>query len=325
MFLPASRAARRRACAAAFILATLVLSGCAGPSGEAQSGAAGCQVRQVADLPVTISNGFVLVPGTIDGQDMPLLVDTGAEITLVSAEAAARLGLPSDPARRASLEGVGGRVVGPSVLVRQFQVGGITLRDRELPVGMLPRLPDPALGGTAAPIGAILGADFLSAVDVEFDLPRRRMSLYRVSGCRGRFLPWQGAYSAQRLRRQRRDRMMLQVQIDGHDVTALFDTGANRSVLGTQAAERSGLTVAMLAHDPVGHSRGIDAADVPFRDHRFAEVRIGSEAFRSLPLDIADLHLHGEEMLLGADYLRLRKVWLSYATDQLFVQPERLR
>jgi hypothetical protein len=41
-------------------------------------------------------------------------------------------------------------------------------------------------------------------------------------------------------------------------------------------------------------------------------VRIGSEVLRDQEIEVAPLALPGADMLLGADYLRTRHVWLSY-------------
>jgi hypothetical protein len=59
------------------------------------------------------------------------------------------------------------------------------------------------------------------------------------------------------------------------------------------------------------------------RLHRFAAVRIGSEVLRDQEIEVAPLALPGADMLLGADYLRTRHVWLSYSTQRLFLAPAR--
>jgi hypothetical protein len=76
----------------------------------------------------------------------------------------------------------------------------------------------------------------------------------------------------------------------------------------------------MLAHDRSGSGRGVDQNEVPFHLHRFAEVKIGPGTFRNLPIEVADLRVADVGMLLGADYVSSRHVWLSYASDQMFVE-----
>jgi hypothetical protein len=56
------------------------------------------------------------------------------------------------------------------------------------------------------------------------------------------------------------------------------------------------------------------------RRHRFAELRVGSETTRDPTLWVAPVHVVPVvDMLLGADWLGARHVWLSFATRQMFV------
>ena len=50
---------------------------------------------------------------------------------------------------------------------------------------------------------------------------------------------------------------------------------------------------------------------------------VGSEVLRDQEIEVAPLALPGADMLLGADYLRTRHVWLSYSTQRLFLAPAR--
>ena len=88
-------------------------------------------------------------------------------------------------------------------------------------------------------------------------------------------------------------------------------------------AERLGVGPAALAHDPLTAGSGVDLIAMAGRLHRFAAVRIGSEVLRDQEIEVAPLALPGADMLLGADYLRTRHVWLSYSTQRLFLAPAR--
>jgi hypothetical protein len=53
--------------------------------------------------------------------------------------------------------------------------------------------------------------------------------------------------------------------------------------------------------------------------HKFRELQIGSESFANPVFLVAPIQLQPiSDMLLGADWLLGRRVWISYATDQLF-------
>ena len=60
------------------------------------------------------------------------------------------------------------------------------------------------------------------------------------------------------------------------------------------------------------------------RHHRFAELRVGPDTTRDPMLWIARVNVVPiVDMLLGADWLRSRRVWLSFATRQVFVAEPR--
>ncbi len=301
------------------ILSLLALAGCArGLSLHAVLPALPnpCRVVRESEIPLTLHHGSLLVPARIDGQDVQLIVDTGAEYGLVTPEAVERLGLVRDPSHRTQLTGTGGRVTSANAMISRFSVGGLTRADQSVIVG-----PPHQFSGIDPPIAGVLSANFLSQYDLEFDVPHGRLTLYRVSECKGDFLDWKPPAFRIRITRSPPNHVEVPVVIDGHTVNALFDTGAWESVVKTEIAEGLGISSAELAMDPGGDSGGVDQNRFAYYRHAFDMVRIGEETFHHWPLDVAPFTLPGESMLLGADYLRSHRVWLSYATNQLFVEP----
>jgi hypothetical protein len=68
----------------------------------------------------------------------------------------------------------------------------------------------------------------------------------------------------------------------------------------------------------------VGPAPVPMRLHRFSELQIGPEVTRNPQLWVASARVVPiVDMLLGVDWLRTRRVWLSYATRQFFVAVRR--
>ena len=65
-------------------------------------------------------------------------------------------------------------------------------------------------------------------------------------------------------------------------------------------------------------------APVPMHLHRFAELRVGPDVMRDPALWVASVRVVPiVDMLLGADWLQTRRVWLSFATKQIFVAEPR--
>jgi hypothetical protein len=114
--------------------------------------------------------------------------------------------------------------------------------------------------------------------------------------------------------------LVVQVLVDGRPLRALIDSGASASLVTSPGIYRLGLTEELLARDPGGNGSGVGPAPVPMRRHRFAELRVGPETTRDPTLWVAPVHVVPVvDMLLGADWLGARHVWLSFATRQMFV------
>jgi hypothetical protein len=83
---------------------------------------------------------------------------------------------------------------------------------------------------------------------------------------------------------------------------------------------RLGLTPALLARDPGGNGSGIGPAPVFMHRHRFETLSVGPDTTPSPQLWVSAIRVVPiVDMLLGADWLRTRHVWLSFATRQIFV------
>jgi predicted aspartyl protease len=301
-------------CLGALLLAATV-TGCDGSGGTATAPAKTCSVERATELPVRFVQGHFLVPASINQTPVQLLVDTGSSASMLTSEAAAILRLPPDPHRSTTVHGTGGTIVTRNVQIESFEIGSNGSLVRSVATGHLdhPYQEDP-------PVAGLLGTDYLDAFDLELDVPNHLLVLWRVQHCAGDFLPWQVPHFTIPLLLYQPNRLVAHVAIDGHPVTALIDWGARTSTITSATATSLGVTPDMLAHDPSGTMRGVDQNEVPFRLHRFAELSIGPAIFRNAALGVSDLHVADVGMLLGVDYFRTRHVWLSYATEQMFVE-----
>lgn len=273
-----------------------------------------CRLLPVGAVPVAMRNGFVVAPARIDGAGVTLLVDTGAQGTLVTPAVVDALRLQREPQHVSRLFGPGGSVVSANARLASLRVGPVLALDRSVNVGTLPQN-----RGAASPLAGILGADVLRHFDIDLDVPDGLLTFYLVRGCSGRFLPWSAPYTAVPALLSRSDRFVVALAIDGVPVHGILDSGARSSVMNEAAAARIGVDAPALAGDPGGTGEGIDRNRMTFHRHRFASVQVGAERFRDQSIEVAPLRLPEGDMLLGADFLRARRVWLSYATGQVFV------
>ena len=290
-----------------------VLAACAAVPPRLLAGG-GCMLEQQAELPLQNMRNFLLAPVSLNGRTALFVVDTGAEASTLTPEAARSLHLPRDPGRGSVLIGIAGTIRTGNVRVRSFAVGDVVRTDQSIGIGDMPGFP-----GTVPPVAGLLGADLLSGYEVELDLPGGRMSLYTLHGCGAGFTPWPGAVAVPMVR-TRSGLVFVDAIVDGVPVRALLDTGARTTLLARDTAAGLGISAAMLAHDPRRIGIGIGMGDIDFRQHRFAELGLPGAIGRDVAANVADLHLPGVAMLLGADYLGPRRIWISYATGRLFLR-----
>lgn len=287
----------------------------------------GCRIERQASLPITF-NGFVpTVPAHINGQLVSIGVDTGSSSTVLTPETIARLNLAQDNSHRANLIGSGGNIQANYVFVDSFEFGHEEERMKSVPVIAIGgHRTAPSSGAMAAApspdanMAGLIGTEILSNYDVELRFPAHILNLYRVSNCDKVTPLWEGRYTAIPISLSKTKRFVVPVDLDGHQVTAIFDTGASGLRISRSAALRTGVTEADLAQDPVqeGVLAGNETYKVP--SHRFAQIRIGRETFPGPRIDVVDFPLTESDMLIGEDYMNSRRFWLSYSTRMLYIQ-----
>jgi predicted aspartyl protease len=289
-------------------LLSLLLTAACGPA------APDCGLAVVARMPLTVQDNLLVVPGGINGSPVSLVVDTGAERTTLSAGAAARLGLPQDPAYRTRALGLGGQTTTSDVDVTRLVLGGVHFPVTRVAVGTF-RLQN----NRGLDADGLLGADILLAFDMDIDVPGGALTLYHARECPESAPPWQEPSVEITGVRTRKVRMLVPFQLDGQDGLAILDTGAGRTVIGVDMARRLGLNDQTLSADRKIRQTGIGPGDAFAYVHRFKTFRIGP-SFESNPLIAVHLAEAGiGDALIGESFLRNRRVWLSFRNRQMFV------
>jgi hypothetical protein len=282
---------------------------------------AACDVQERASVGLTLARGLVLVPVEIDGAQASFVLDTGAARSVVTEAAVKRLGLARDPWVGTTMSGIGGITRRPNVVTRSFSLGGVPLvrqtlhGDTSLTVAQVP-----SASGSGPLIDGLLGRDYLSVFDLDLNLPERRLTLFQVGGCTGRFLPWQQGYIAIPATMPTESALMLAVDVDGVRLRALLDTGASASLIAAPGMYRLGLDERGMAADPTVQGSGVGPRVVTMQHHAFRMLKIGVLTIDQPRMLIAPVRLTPvADMLLGVDWMVSRRVWISYATRQVFV------
>ncbi len=278
---------------------------------------AACIVTPLAVVPLTPAGGVLVLPVMVNGIAARFLLDTGAERSVVTRAAVQRLDLALDEWVATTMRGVGGVERNRNADPRSISLGGVPLqrhtlaRDSSLTVATLPAIE------SAHPIDGLLGRDFLSRFDLALDMPALTLRLYDVRDCGGNFLPWKVPYVALPVESPMANALVVQVRLDGVALRALLDTGASSSLIAAPGMGRLGLTA-----DPSPRQRasGLGPHSLAVTRESFGMLQVGSETRAAPSLLVAPVHLVPiVDMVLGADWLRGKRVWLSFATRQVFV------
>jgi predicted aspartyl protease len=292
---------------AAWVVVPLALAACAGSENTV------CRT----DIALEDRQHLMLGPVSVDGTIVPAILDTGAQASAVTEGVVTRLGLLSDPRNGSVMSGVGGEGVEQNdAIVAHFELAGFDPHSGHYPVVSLPV---DAVGDE--PLGALVGVDMLGHFDIDLDVGHGKAILYDPDRCTGAPPAWQE--SAIKVPMEMifgSGRLVMTVKIDGQDVRALLDSGASASVLDRKAAERLGVTPAMLAHEMGGE--GFGAAGVNFHHalHTFRSLEIAGERYDSPKISVLDRDLTDADMLLGLDWLRRHHVLISFRRRLLLIE-----
>jgi len=112
------------------------------------------------------------------------------------------------------------------------------------------------------------------------------------------------------------------VVLDGHRLTAIVDTGAQRTTLSVGAARALGLGPPDVVGTREFTTKGAAGETLSSRMHRFARFELGPVAIRNPEIVVTDLRLRDAHMVLGMDFLGSHRLLLSYAAFRIFVSEE---
>ena len=279
-----------------------------------------CSPQPQATLAMTY-NGFIpTVMAKINNQSVEMGIDTGAQRSVIAPHLVQKLGLTYDPSRQTQIYGTAGHQAVSHALISNLEFAGSAYEHLSLPIVSL-TLPD--IGNSSSPdnkLDGLIGVDILSHFDLDFDFPHGTLSLYRVTDCGHVTPPWTTPYMTVPLSITPSHRVTVPILLDGHEVEAVFDTGANGDSLSPDSASRAGLTNEIVGKDPLHDGAGVGGQPYKAPMHTFQTVKIGTQIYKNRDLNIIPLGSTEADMLLGEDYMRTRRFWLSYATKTLYIQ-----
>lgn len=271
-----------------------------------------CQLKRYPAFPVTMVGGYPTIPAELDGAKTRLLVDTGAFVDTLSPAEATEFKLPLSSAPN------GYRIIGgfgdlhPSVAtIKTLTLGRLSFSNAKFLVGA---------NDLGDGIAGALGENLYLVFDVEFDFGNGMMRFIRASHCPRQPLAYWAAGTGQHVsvvQLQGRDMWLPQlrttVQVNGHDVYAIIDTGASSSFIAAPAAEKAGLWPDSPGAVRIGATGEMWSAPV-------REIRIGDEKIENTHILVRPFNnpLFYKWMFIGADFFLSHHVYLATSQAKLY-------
>ena len=186
----------------------------------------------------------------------------------------------------------------------------------------------------------VLGEDFFSTVDVEFDLARNAVRLLKPNGdCDDVSLAYWAPGGASEVEMERmhhaRPQINLPVMVNGQPAQALLDTGATASVLTRRGAREAALTPGSPGVVASGKLVGIGEKWVDVWVGPLKSFTVADETTSDLTIRFADLYKHvayistgshtpykvypEPSILLGVDFLSKHRVLVAHSQRKIYL------
>ena len=277
-----------------------------------------CKLVHVTDLPLLPRDRMLVTPALLNDQPTDLMLDTGSFATIITRPAADRLHL-SLQGTAAYVTGIGGSQSLYTFTAHTFRIGQL------YGTGLLLGASTIGMGSDQHSFDGILGADFLSRYEIDFDLPEQKLRLFKiVAGCTRPAANLDEPLYLAKLARPSNSYDLqphVIVVIDGIRLNAVLDSGAQTTSIFRNSARRLGLRLEDLKTDAHGQTSGVGPATRASVRHIMAPITIGEITVSNLPVSIIDQRSDDEaDMLLGLDFFARVHVWLSFRSGSLIMQ-----
>jgi tetratricopeptide (TPR) repeat protein len=278
-----------------------------------------CQLRPIANLPVTMLGMRALLPAKINGEDVQFLVDSGASFSFITPANADKFNLPRESLPYGLfITGVTDSVNAEVGIVKVLTLANASLHNIQFVVG-----------GSEVGQGAVglLGQNVLSLGDVEYDLAKGAIHLWMPSDCSYKMdmAYWAGATADSVIDLETDDRRRYvahtigSVYVNGVKLTAMFDTGAMGSIMTKGAAARAGITPDGPGAVSAGYSSGLGKRVARSWIAPVKSFKIGSEEIRNFKMRFGDIGLDDADLLVGADFFLAHHIYVSNQQHKLYL------
>ena len=181
------------------------------------------------------------------------------------------------------------------------------------------------IGGrnVSSDIDGFLGQNILGGVEVEYDLANGALRLFKAKDCPTEVIAYWATSARPGIlpisRMTPTDRhITASGKVNGQPIRVMFDTGAGRSVLRRQTAERIGIRRDGDGVVSGGLSWGFGSKLAETWIVPVDSFEIADEKVQHTRLRIADITLDAADMLIGADFFLSHRVMISSTQHRLY-------
>lgn len=278
--------------------------------------------------------GAVVIPATIDNTPRNLLIDTAGVTSSLTPKVVADLNLtPSASGAGPDQYTVTGKLERQFVNIKTFNIGGMGGSNVSF-------LVDTQMGYHGDVIGGRLSPDLLQNFDLDFDFAAGKLNLFSPEHCAGRVVYWTNSYAQIPFKTTRDGKILLDVTLDGKNLTALIDTGTSASYLSKSMAN---LAFGVNEDSPgIERTPGAQADDLVQYRYHFKSLALNSinvsnpllyllpdtaeDAIKEKYGKSADDPVNGvmyrlniPRITIGLDILRRLHVYIAYGEKNIYV------
>lgn len=288
-----------------------------------------CHYSPVGLITVKPGTHRPLAEGSINGNPISILIDTGAYSSSIFEPVAKRFDLPLSHSE-ALTYGMGGESEHYIAHIKNFTVGKIDAKSVRLEVT---RDFDSRLH-----FDAIIGADFMMNQDLEIDLASGKIIFFRPKNCQDTFLGyWDGNAFLADLESPKNElhrSPVVAVELNGQKLRAMIDTGAPSSIVSLEAAKRVGITPESPGVTAGGKMGGIGSNRTETWIAKFDSFSLGDETVKNPRIPIGDLTAgiradvkrnyvdeivkEMPDMIIGTDFIAAHRMLFAVSQQRLY-------
>jgi predicted aspartyl protease len=277
-------------------------------------------------------DGMAIVSASLDGKPVKFQLDTGSIFSQISRTPAAALHLTGLETARGQFD-IAGRFSSEAARITTLTLGNMEAD------GFYVRLvPDPDFS-PEPPFDGILATDMMSRYDIDLDFAHHRLNYFAPDSCPATNVYWAPKMLAVLPIPTLPGRAIVDVMLDGHKISALLDTGSERSMMNPELARKLfGLTTGAPGMTP-GEVIS-DGATAKADFHTFASLSLGGVTLTHIPVAIVrdaetqrdgEIHISRDiperydlqrllpDLTLGMDALRQTHLYISFRNQRVAV------